>query len=80
MYHSEEEFLKNYDSSKYEKISLTTDILLFSVSDISQDNFVKIEKSINNDGNLNISIVADKNLCIFNKNFVIGIDYLQCNW
>ena len=39
---------------------------LFSYSTISQYNFLKIEKSINNDGNLNLSIVADKNLCIFN--------------
>ena len=34
MYKSEEEFLKNYNDSKYEKPSVTSDILLFSVSRI----------------------------------------------
>ena len=29
---NEEEFLRNYDSSKYEKLSITTDILLVSIS------------------------------------------------
>lgn len=41
MYKSEEEFLKHYDSSQYEKISMTTDILVFSVSDIEQENYRK---------------------------------------
>ena len=56
MYHSEEEFLKNYDSSKYEKISLTTDILLFSVSDISQDNYRKT-----NEKAMSVLLVKRKN-------------------
>ena len=30
-YNSEEEFLKNYDSSKFEKLSMTSDICLISV-------------------------------------------------
>ena len=41
MYHSEEEFLKHYDSSCFEKLSMTTDILLFSVSDVEQENYRK---------------------------------------
>ena len=46
-YNSEEEFLKAYDSSSYEKLSMTTDILLFSVSDIYQENYRKTnEKSM----------------------------------
>lgn len=42
MYNSEEEFLKNYDSSKFEKLSITSDILIFSVSDGYQDNYRKL--------------------------------------
>ena len=43
-YKSEEEFLKNYDSSKFEKLSMTTDILIFSVSDEVQENYRKLNK------------------------------------
>ena len=43
-YKSEEEFLKDYDSSKFEKLSMTTDILLVSVSSIKQDNYRKTSK------------------------------------
>ena len=43
-YKSEEEFLKDYDSSKFEKLSLTTDILIFSVSDGLQENYRKLNK------------------------------------
>ncbi|MDD4036497.1 MAG: NUDIX domain-containing protein [Bacilli bacterium] len=42
MYNSEEEFLKNYDSSKFEKLSITSDIIIFSVSDGYQDNYRKL--------------------------------------
>lgn len=41
-YHSEEEFLKNYDSSQFEKLSLTADILIVSVSDTPQNNYRKL--------------------------------------
>ena len=44
MYNSEEEFLKNYDSSKFEKLSLTTDILIISISDEKVDNYRKTSK------------------------------------
>lgn len=40
-YASEEEFLKNYDSSIFEKISMTTDVLLISVSSKKQNNYRK---------------------------------------
>lgn len=42
MYKSEEEFLKNYDSSNFEKLSMTVDILIFSVSDGYQNNYRKL--------------------------------------
>ena len=38
---SEKEFLKNYDSSMFEKLSMTADILLVSVSDQEQTNYRK---------------------------------------
>ena len=33
MYKSEEEFLKDYNPNNYERISLTTDILILSIID-----------------------------------------------
>ena len=41
-YNSEEEFLKDYDPSKFDRLSLTTDILIFSISDDIQDNYRKL--------------------------------------
>ena len=43
-YTSEEEFLKDYDSSLFEKLSMTADILIFSVSDEIQNNYRKLNK------------------------------------
>ncbi len=43
-YKSEEEFLKDYDSSVFEKLSMTTDILIFSVSSETQANYRKLNK------------------------------------
>ena len=40
-YNSEAEFLKNYDSNAFEKLSMTSDILLVSVSDQEQTNYRK---------------------------------------
>lgn len=40
-YRSEEEFLEHYDSSCFEKLSMTADILLVSVSDQEQTNYRK---------------------------------------
>ena len=40
-YKTEAEFLKNYDSSMFEKLSMTADILLVSVSDQEQTNYRK---------------------------------------
>ena len=44
MYKSEEKFLKHYDSSKFEKLSLTTDILIISITDEKVDNYCKTSK------------------------------------
>lgn len=41
-YNSEEEFLKDYDPSKFDRLSVTTDILIFSISDDVQDNYRKL--------------------------------------
>ena len=43
-YKSEEEFLKNYDANKYEKPSVTSDIILFSVSDGNRSNYRKLKQ------------------------------------
>ena len=43
-YSSEEEFLKDYDSSNYEKLSMTTDILIMSVSTEESENYRKLEE------------------------------------
>ena len=45
-YNSEEEFLKSYNPDDYKRLSMTTDILLFSVSDISQDNYRKTNEKV----------------------------------
>lgn len=44
MYNNEEDFLKNYNPNKYDKLSVTSDILIFSVSDEYQDNYRKLNK------------------------------------
>lgn len=41
-YKSEEEFLKDYDSSRFEKLSMTADILIFSVSSEETGNYRKL--------------------------------------
>ena len=43
-YKSEEEFLRDYDPSKYDKLSLSTDVLVLSVSDEKEDNYRKLSK------------------------------------
>ena len=43
-YKSEEEFLKNYDPTVFDRLSLTADILIFSVSDGHQENYRKLNK------------------------------------
>lgn len=43
VYNSEEEFLKNYNSNDFEKLSVTTDILVFSVSNEKHDNYRKTD-------------------------------------
>jgi ADP-ribose pyrophosphatase YjhB (NUDIX family) len=46
MYSSEEEFLKHYDPNKYERLSMSTDILIFSVSDVIKNNYRKVNDKI----------------------------------
>lgn len=55
MYKSEEEFLENYDSNKFEKLSMTTDIIIFSVSERPQDNYRK-----NNEKYMSVLLVKRK--------------------
>ena len=43
-YKSEEEFLKAYDSSMFEKLSVTTDILILSVANGDQENYRKLNQ------------------------------------
>ena len=43
-YNSEEEFLKNYNSDEFEKLSMTTDILILSVSNEEENNYRKTDK------------------------------------
>ena len=43
-YNSEEEFLRNYDSSCFEKLSVTSDVLIFSVADGVQENYRKLNE------------------------------------
>lgn len=44
MYKNEAEFLKDYDPTKFDRLSLTTDILLFSVSKEEEANYRKLSK------------------------------------
>ncbi len=43
---SEKEFLKAYNPNAYDRPSMTTDILLFSVSDLTQDNYRKTNEKV----------------------------------
>ena len=43
-YKNEEEFLKHYDASKYERPSVTSDVVLFSVADGNQTNYRKLKQ------------------------------------
>jgi len=43
-YKSEEDFLKHYDSSSFEKLSVTSDVLIFSVADSIQENYRKLKE------------------------------------
>lgn len=43
---AEKEFLKAYDSSVFEKLSVATDLLIFSISDLKTDNYRKLPEKI----------------------------------
>lgn len=42
VYNSEEEFLKDYDPSKFDRLAVTTDILILSISEEYDDNYRKL--------------------------------------
>ncbi|MEG0995083.1 MAG: NUDIX domain-containing protein, partial [Bacilli bacterium] len=42
-YSSEEDFLKYYDSNRFEKLSMTTDILIISIADKPTNNYRKTD-------------------------------------
>ncbi len=44
IYNSEEEFLKDYNSDDFEKLSMTTDILIFGISNEEEKNYRKTDK------------------------------------
>jgi ADP-ribose pyrophosphatase YjhB (NUDIX family) len=44
IYNSEEEFLKDYNPDAFDKLSLTTDIIIFSVSDGEQENYRRLKE------------------------------------
>ena len=54
-YKTEEEFLKNYNPNDFDRLSLTTDILIFSVSDSPTDNYRKL-----NEKNFSVLLVKRK--------------------
>ena len=43
---SDSEFYENYKSSDYEKVSVTSDIVLFSVSDIEKSDYRKVDEKV----------------------------------
>lgn len=43
-YETEKEFLENYDSTIYEKLSMTVDLLIFSVSNKKTNNYRKLDR------------------------------------
>ena len=44
VYKTEEEFLKNYNPNNFERLSMTADILIFSVSSEEEENYRKTDK------------------------------------
>ena len=46
MFNSEEEFLKTYNSDDYEKLSMTVDLVIFSVSNQESSNYRKTSKKM----------------------------------
>ena len=45
-YNSLDEFLKDYNPNNYERLSMTTDILILSVSDIDNSNYRKTSSKV----------------------------------
>ena len=61
-YRSEKEFLKDYDSSRFEKLSMTADILILSVSSKDTDNYRKTDQKC-----MSILLVKRKEYPFLNK-------------
>ena len=61
-YNSEEEFLKDYDPSIYDRLSVTADVLIFSISDDVQDNYRKL-----NDKYFSVLLIKRDNYPFKNK-------------
>lgn len=59
---SDDEFMKHYNSNDYEKMSITTDITLFSVADKKKDNYRRKNKKT-----FGILLVQRKNAPFMNK-------------
>lgn len=53
---TEEDFLKHYDSSKYDKPSVTTDMILFTVDSIQSENYKKNDRKV-----LKVLLIKRKN-------------------
>lgn len=62
VYMTDEEFLKEYDNDSYEKMSITTDIALFGISDIKSDNYRKVSQKA-----FSILLVKRKTPPFYNK-------------
>ena len=43
-YKTEEEFLRHYNPNEFDRLSMTSDILIFSVSDGKQENYRKLKE------------------------------------
>ena len=46
IYQTEEEFLKDYDASLYEKLSITADDIIFSIATKEQKNYRKLDQKV----------------------------------
>lgn len=68
MYKSEEEFLKNYNKNDFDLLSVTTDNLVFSISNEENDNYWKMIKKHMSFYQHHLALV-DKNLLNNNLTF-----------
>ena len=62
MYQTEEEFLAHYNPNDFERLSMTADILIFSVSSQEQGNYRKLSEK-----NFSVLLVKRKDFPYKNK-------------